>query len=117
MLGMNGVAREEIVYESQDLRARVLQHVMPGVREMVHLGGRKMLLPFAQEVVVEDEIPVAPEDQRRRLPECRQFRLHLAHQAVARVARLQRDVLHESDRKSTRLNSSHIQKSRMPSSA
>ena len=33
------------------------------------------------------------------------------------AAILVRDLLREADRKSTRLNSSHIQKSRMPSSA
>ena len=42
-----------------------------------------------------------------------------SHDVVQRVRRLmnERAVGHLGDRKSTRLNSSHIQKSRMPSSA
>src|SRR6188768_4005308 len=73
MLGMNGVAHEKIVNQGQDLLAGIFQHVVPRVRELVHLGGRENFLPLVQEVMVKDKIPVAPEYQRGGLSEFRQF--------------------------------------------
>ena len=58
-----------------------------------------------------------PEDKYgyRPTPEVRSFAEHLLHVAEANYILI--SAAQGTDRKSTRLNSSHIQKSRMPSSA
>ena len=50
-----------------EFRARILEHVMPRIRELVNFGIGQELPPLGEEVAVEHEIPPAPEDQRRHL--------------------------------------------------
>ena len=60
--------------------------------------------------------PLATEDYViQAMPDCSPVRWHLAHTTWFFETFLLGD--RDGDRKSTRLNSSHIQKSRMPSSA
>ena len=55
-----GMALEKIAEERQDFRARVLEHVVPRIREPMHFGVGKEFLPLSEEMVIEDEIPLAP---------------------------------------------------------
>ena len=70
---------------------------------------RELISPRSFQVMPYDELEAEAEAQ---------FASHLTPETFQRqYDQLQRGVSQVADRKSTRLNSSHIQKSRMPSSA
>jgi hypothetical protein len=57
------------------------------VRELVDLGGRKEPAPDREEVVVEDEVAGAPEDQRRPVGKGGEPFLDAGQRLVGRVTR------------------------------
>ena len=69
---------------------------MAAISKAVHLCVGQVLLPFHEEVVVEDEVLVAPTDHDRFGVKLRQIVLDIGDEVVADVARFERDILDEA---------------------
>ena len=81
--------------EGDDLVGSVLEDVVAAVSEAVDLGPGKYPLPFGKEVVVENEVLVAPADQHRAIAKDLQPRCSFRDDVVAGVTGPEGDVLHE----------------------
>ena len=51
---------QERLNQRENFLARVFENVMAGVGEVMHFGAGKAVLPFVEEVAIEDEIVLAP---------------------------------------------------------
>ena len=87
--------------EVQRVVAGVLEHIVPGIGEAMHLGVRQHALPHGQEVVVEHEVALAPADQHRPRRRETDDGLLLGHHRAVRAAR--RDSLGADARRGGRL--------------
>lgn len=87
---------KEILYQGHDAITCVVEDEVSCVGEAMYLGVRHAILPACEEIEVEDEIPLAPADQRRHAGQARQPLFGGANEGKARVARREGDVLDET---------------------
>ena len=109
------MAAKQIAYQMEGREAirRGVKQLARAVKATLGPCGRNVVIEksFGSPTVTKDGVTVAKEIELKDALE------NMGAQMVREVASKTSDVAGDGDRKSTRLNSSHIQKSRMPSSA